>query len=209
MANIINNTLTVYGSATDLKKFKESVLTENENGEEVFTLNKLVPMPPELHSEKAYIGIVEVSDETQEGRMLLKEKYGFDNWSDWRMQNWGTKWDAEIGGIEIEEHEKLRFYFRTAYATPFYWFQKVAMQFPNLKMKVTFGDYFSQVCGAIYCSNGVAEYFRIPMVYRDENKRPIEQNEEGVWSYVNSNELLQNQNIFPSWRNPFSLFIED
>jgi len=24
-------------------------------------------MPPELHSEKAYIGIVEVSDETQEG----------------------------------------------------------------------------------------------------------------------------------------------
>lgn len=208
MANWFENTLRVYGNESELKRFKESVLELDEKGEIIFTLNKLVPTPPELLDESPNWGDRDLGNEVIAKRQLLTEKYGFDNWYDWRENNWGTTRDAEIGGLDEEDDKHLRFFFRTANITPFYWFRKVSKIFPTLTMKVTFGEHMCEICGAIYCADGVAEYNRVDMAFRDDNNRPIERDRDGYWIYSDTLEFLEDQNIYPRWRNPFSLLLD-
>ena len=68
------------------------------------------------------------------GEKLLsnKEKYGFDNPYDWRLANWGTKWNACDSNYD-EESQQLNF--DTAWAVPEPIFAKIAQDNPDITMK--------------------------------------------------------------------------
>ena len=57
-----------------------------------------------------------------------KEKYGFDNWYDWRNANWGTKWNACESDYD-KESESL--HFDTAWSIPYPILTKIAHDNPN------------------------------------------------------------------------------
>ena len=67
------------------------------------------------------------------GKLLIdcKEKYGFDNWYDWRVANWGTKWNACDSEYD-EECEAVKF--NTAWAIPYQIISKIAQDNPNAKL---------------------------------------------------------------------------
>jgi|694.fasta_scaffold44857_10 hypothetical protein len=69
-------------------------------------LQEFVPCPDELIEAKA--------DFTPKPDLM--EKYGYNDWYDWRLANWGTKWDftcdAELNGDTISTG------FDTAWAPP-------------------------------------------------------------------------------------------
>ncbi len=46
-----------------------------------------------------------------------REKFGDNNWYDWSILNWGTKWNAVDASLN-EEDEKLEYYFQTAWDAP-------------------------------------------------------------------------------------------
>lgn len=52
----------------------------------------------------------------------LREKYGYDNWYDWSVANWGTKWNAVEPVIVSEEENNgittFVFHFQTAWSMP-------------------------------------------------------------------------------------------
>ena len=52
----------------------------------------------------------------------LREKYGYDNWYDWSVANWGTKWNAVSPVIVSEDEENgittFVFHFQTAWTMP-------------------------------------------------------------------------------------------
>lgn len=63
----------------------------------------------------------------------LKEKYGYDNWYDWRNSNWGTKWN----GCDQEydpETEQLKF--DTAWCVPEPIFAKIAEDNPDKNLDI-------------------------------------------------------------------------
>lgn len=65
-------------------------------------LQEFVPCPEELlHTESAYYPD---GDERQAALAAQEaaniEQYGFRNWYDWQVANWGTKWD--VGGADAE-----------------------------------------------------------------------------------------------------------
>jgi hypothetical protein len=103
MPNWVSNTLNISGDENKIAIIKKEIA--NEETKEVIDFNKIVPMPP--HSETFFadggVGIEE------------REKYGKNNWYDWSVENWGTKWNCCETVLSDEEEDKLSYYFDTAW----------------------------------------------------------------------------------------------
>ena len=98
MPNWCNNSITIRGSVETLSQLKPVL----EAGEGL--LQAIKPMPAELED-------------------TTKGSNGDDiNWYDWRVSNWGTKWDVSTEGLEFIDHgdgtAEITGWFDTAWAPP-------------------------------------------------------------------------------------------
>ena len=75
------------------------------NTEDAELCNHLIPMPKELE------GTTSPSDTP--------------NWYDWRLENWGTKWDVYETRCDRIDANTLQLYFYTAWSPPFPIFDKL------------------------------------------------------------------------------------
>lgn len=89
----------------------KDMLVETEDGSMTFDFNKVLPMPKELEDrDKVY----PINDKEEKKDKELIDKYGADNWYDWRVKNWGTKWNAS-GTFVIDKNTVE---FDTAWCSP-------------------------------------------------------------------------------------------
>jgi len=114
MPNWCNNSINISGSTETIK-----TLWDEANKEGSGLLNAMKPMPKELDGT--------TSPTPQEGQAGYKGPQpkidGFDNWYDWRVQNWGTKWDIDpTEGLEFTDHgdgtAQISGWFESAWAPP-------------------------------------------------------------------------------------------
>jgi hypothetical protein len=68
---------------------------------EGFSLDKIVPCPPDL---KGLEKIFPVPASDVDKRREMKEKYGVETQFDWQVSKWGTKWDINVGSIQMEKN---------------------------------------------------------------------------------------------------------
>jgi hypothetical protein len=119
MPNWCNNNIIIQGPKVKLQALKKSA-------EEGKFVNALFPMPKELADTQS-----PPRNETDKQKLINnrnKVEYGHDNWYDWRVDNWGTKWDIDAYDNSIEYSEellgkdkgpaKLSFGFDSAWAPP-------------------------------------------------------------------------------------------
>ena len=87
-----------------------------ESKKQSFDFNNIIPMPMEL---KETVSGSENSkpDWQKEQSKQLKVKYGTDNWYDWSVENWGTKWNA-VDSKVFQDNHILRYSFDTAWDAP-------------------------------------------------------------------------------------------
>lgn len=88
MPNWCENKIVVNGSDKAIEEFLDWL----DNGKNL--LSKIAPTPKELSERQSPF------NGTKEESAALVAKYGFDNWYDWNIANWGTKWDADTFQIE-------------------------------------------------------------------------------------------------------------
>ena len=88
MPNWCNNTITIQGPTDTLKPLWDEA---NKTG----LLNAIKPMPAALE------GTTSPAPKEGEPQPLVD---GFDNWYDWRVSNWGCKWDVDTEGLEYEDN---------------------------------------------------------------------------------------------------------
>lgn len=112
MPNWCENTLTVEGPEELLEKFFKAA----EKEEQVLCFQNLHPMPEELEGTSS------------PGEMP--------NWYDWRVANWGTKWNT---GKSVERVENS-FSFDTAWSPPESLFDKVAADYPELTFRLEYAE---------------------------------------------------------------------
>lgn len=131
MPNYCENCLSIEGNTVTVN----SVLNFVKSMENDFDFERIIPMPN-------YISQVPV--DTKE-----REMYEKNNWYDWSIKNWGTKWnsiDPEVDGDDI------RFYTAWSPCEPV--IAALAKRFPDVGFTYTFCEPGQSFCGGRIYENG-------------------------------------------------------
>ncbi len=104
-------------------------------------------MPEELEGTK--------SRPDKSNKAMIK-KHGADNWYDWRVSNWGTKWDV-TAELTDETDESLVYDFPTAWSPPISWLKKVSRDYPKLSFRLKYDEPNMEVVGVIIVEKGKVE----------------------------------------------------
>lgn len=145
-----------------------------KSAESRFDFNCILPMPEELRGTSSPASIVSeedykrLMDERAEkeargesvgfmGRPITEKmsrefikKYGVDNWYDWAILHWGTKWNAYE--VEVDE-DSIRF--QTAWSTPLPVMSAISRKFPDVDIRVEYADEdIGSNCGWYILRNG-------------------------------------------------------
>ena len=116
MPNWCDNQLSITGPNSVIDKIEKIVreeenidLSSKEKGESMGLLNFMYPMPKELD------GTTAPSSSAKKPQPMVD---GFDNWYDWRCENWSTKWDVnEFYGVD-RQGDTISFGFSSAWSPP-------------------------------------------------------------------------------------------
>jgi len=84
------------------------IVTETERNKEIVERQKSIEANPDMANWDMGHSI------TKEMQKEYMERYGFDNWYDWAIKNWGTKW----GVYDVTEWKGNKISFNTAWSPP-------------------------------------------------------------------------------------------
>ena len=151
MPNWCNNTLTLSGPKDKVKAIFDKAKESNE------LLQQLHPMPKELE------GTTSPSDG--------------DNWYDWRINNWQTKWDVDVDNLEFREDGDtgiIEGWFDSAWSPPIGAYEKFTDAMEGIDVEASYYE-----CGMDYagfwnawdgdqCLENLREQYELPHHERGE-----------------------------------------
>lgn len=174
-----NNTtivLQIKGSKKNCNALKNAVLGEDKGEDTSFLdFNKIVPIPPELEGTRSPMNIITQEEYDEQERKLAsgaidknsiffsrsltqelsdkyREDFGADNWYEWCLINWGTKWGAYDFNGDWVGSNVMTFY--TAWSPPIPIIEKLSAMFPTVKITMWFADEGGSWCGSHIYKNG-------------------------------------------------------
>lgn len=164
MPNWCMNTVRVCGPKTHLKKFIKKIESEQSK----FDFNQIVPMPEELKDIHKGSTIINgekfkcwrvVDDKsigiTEKELHCFREKFGAEDWYDWAVQNWGTKWNnADEVSCEQFSDTDIEYSFDTAWSPPLPVIEEAAKLFPKLTFEINYEEPGMDFSGYSIFENG-------------------------------------------------------
>ncbi len=161
MPNWCSNHITVRGTnQTEIQRLAKA-FSEGE------LCHAVIPTPQELTDTiSGSFGDDEKQRELEAKTRANIEKYGYGNWYDFQVANWGTKWDVSCDSVEIDE-DGLGFSgtFESAWSPP----MGMAQELVNQGYEVTL---FYYEPGMAYCGkfeDGCDDYYE----YGGENSKTV------------------------------------
>ena len=103
------------------------------------------------------INSVKPTDDFESENFSIENYYptGDEDWYNWRIDNWGTKWDAFEVSEYYDDSDNFKIAFFTANATPIGALIKLSELFPNVEVSCIYsGDDFGIYCGEYSIKNG-------------------------------------------------------
>ena len=163
MPNWCNNNLTLEHEDPAMIKRAYDAL---ERGE---FLNEFIPVPEDLKITAGFLGDGDEQKELERKTAENLEKYGYGNWYDYCVGEWGTKWDVGGDGqSDIHPDGKmLHTSFDSAWSPPVMAYEKLE----QLGFKVNAMFYESGMAFAGSYEDGNCEDFSLEGVTADEIER--------------------------------------
>jgi hypothetical protein len=129
MPNFVTTRCTVHGSAADINAFWDKVVVNGDDDRLQFDFDKIIPIPADVPS------LEQDGERSKDLSGLARPDgtAGYLSWDDWRMQNWGTKWNSNA--LTVFDDEPLQFMFDTALGFPLQIFEALARQHPTLRFE--------------------------------------------------------------------------
>ena len=146
MPNHVTNVISFSGDKSRISAMLKEIQND-EHGIGSVDFEKILPMPDTVYNGS--LGIRE------------RELYGENNWYDWRIGNWGTKWNS-YGYTENTTFQDGKIKFLTAWSAPHPILKKLSEMFPDVKMEHEWADEdIGMNCGRYIYYDGerVEEYF--------------------------------------------------
>ncbi len=130
MPNWCDNQITITGPNSVIDKIEKIVSDEKDTDG---LLNFFHPMPKELD------GTTSPSSSADKPQPMVE---GFDCWYDWRVENWGTKWDCnEFYGVD-RQGDTISFGFSSAWSPPIGAYEKFIISSSEKKQDVSIKAYY-------------------------------------------------------------------
>lgn len=135
--NLVNVSTSSSIELRDIEEFVRGVDQNDPSKEVPFSFQQIMPCPTELLPRHDTNGRQMSDDMTNDEKQRLIRLYGHDGWYDWRIANWGTKWDCYE-----HEHEKgsNTWEFQTAWNSPESILKYLSGKFPTTIFTVRYAD---------------------------------------------------------------------
>lgn len=178
MPNHITNRIKITGDPDMVKRVLNKIKND-EFGVGTVDFEKIIPMPDNIF--KGNLGIQE------------RELYGKNNWYDWSVANWGTKWNAYGFDPNADYSKEKELRFLTAWSAPHPVIAKLSEMFSSVKFEHEWADEdIGMNCGRYVYYDGE----RIEEYYPESEKDRLEfaarvmdiQLEEDCGPYLNASE---------------------
>ena len=159
MPNWCTNELNLYGPKEDVESFMKKVVQEEGK---ICLFESTYPTPIDLVDQKPFKKIHELNEE----ELVLLSKFGSSDWYEWRVDNWGTKWECEDAYLmferDIEGKEELKeiaYRFDTAWGPAINWQKKITADYPNIIFHLWYEETGMGFCGTLtnFAGNTVEE----------------------------------------------------
>lgn len=182
MPNHCSNRLTIVGPSDQLSEFKSKSLQPDEEGEIQFTMSVIDPTPEEY---------------------LEKWQTGEVYWRDWRIKNWGTKWDCYTTVIHQDDDLVLEVSYQTAWSPNIPFLVTASNAFPELSFTLYYME-GSGFCGKIILKEGkVLDNLHGDVKQTDEDGVPVVwDSDKRLFKYEATGEYL-NDKFYPLNVNPY------
>ena len=103
----------------------------------------------EMLGSKSDVELIPCENNTQEKCDALKKEFGADNWYEWNIIKYGTKWDIDADDY-VKADEEFNVNFDTAWSPPTQFLYNLQKMFPDLEMRLTYQLEGSDDCGVLY-----------------------------------------------------------
>ena len=168
-------------------------------------MNGTYPMPQELDgstSPSMYQGDKDDENAKRQHRQYmahLKHQYGYDNWYDWRVRNWGTKWDVTDYYCSVKDATEFVCTFSTAWAPPVNWMQYVSKLYPKLVFRISYIEEGMQFCGVSDAINGQLTDTAGEIHHEDEDgRRVVWDSKKDRWKYEDDGTVIDDEDFYPN-----------
>lgn len=146
MPNWVSNTVEINGTDKQIKEVIDFCL--NEQGEVDFST--VVPEP----------------------ETFPKSEGSLPDWYIWRLDNWGTKWNACESEADSDDGIMS---FQTAWSCPFVWFKKLSEKFKDVKICIQYYDEdIGSNFGLIAFEDGLMSGVQIDCITKAESKKEFD-----------------------------------
>jgi hypothetical protein len=166
MPNWVENEVSITGDNKILREIVEKYCTEFEYDKpEVFDLfetgeikpdkqttkitcldfNKIIPMPE---------GLKEITAPNRVNPEEVTKKYGYPDWYEWRLANWGVKWNVNPYLDGQSNDGELIFSFDTAWSTPDGVLSELSKKYPDITIVNNCNEEAGFFAGKIIYKNG-------------------------------------------------------
>lgn len=138
MPNWCSNILQVRGQPKEIQRFVKKACKRKD----VLSFDKFVPYPDEFKRRDREAAAVGRLIEKKELPPIARINDSFNSGGyDWRVVNWGTKWDANKVGSNIDLSGGCAdYFFDTAWAPPIPVVEKMSKDFPGLKFTLQYEE---------------------------------------------------------------------
>lgn len=160
MPNWVYNTLTIEGNAEDISAVKAQLNQPLQRQHDQWNPEtKQMELQDVLYSNPvfAFWNIIKPTNledynKQDDFSKPLAERLQFngDNWYDWNVRNWGTKWDVAVSDNEqypdtelIEEEDwsdRVAYSFNTAWSPPLPAIETLSTQYPDLEFTLSYEE---------------------------------------------------------------------
>lgn len=218
MPNHCNNTTTIIGPESEITKLYEIFTVQDETQMES-VLTRLFPVPKELmvpsthipgdnynhvmsFVERGMLSLEEANERIERDKELYDvyqkniENFGYKDWYDWSIANYGTKWGDynhrnEIEIVDYNGEKGIVLIYDTAWG-PFeenFWI-RVSKSFPNCSFETSFYETGMNFLGVAYAKNGNS-YFEQDQIDFDYEK--YDQDEDFIEMMDDLDERISDQ----------------